>query len=351
METGFDKTISISRKRDTRSDGTTVPSDIKYNINSESKDYGKVVSGRDDLIGKTMYEVWESYYLNNVTIEEAVDNGDIPLVKYLISKGENLDPPIINDPIFEVPILIAFNNGDKDMIDFIINQEINLNKTYDHTIKPLSLAARNLDTDMFDYLIRLGAKIDIDVVMKMFGFKGGDVPFLSFFIENYNISNGLLCSGIQFGIRLGTMDMFKFSHHLAEQYHCEAEDAPHHINYYPGYHPLHYVSYSTVWNTNIEEKIDFLLEKGFDIDQCWNSMTPLMIAAERNMYNTVKYLLEKEADPNKVCGYKGNSLNAALDLSMGLWEYEPYIDDEDRYDLYFDFYQTDHARARRSYQE
>lgn len=76
-----------------------------------------------------------------------------------------------------------------------------------------------------------------------------------------------------------------------------------------------------------------------------------MVAAERNMYRTVKILLERGADPNKRCGNNGNALNAAVNLSKRFWVYDIYIDDEDTYDLYFDFYLTDHGRAKLIYEQ
>jgi len=85
----------------------------------------------------------------------AAENGDKDLVEYFINQKVNIN---IRNCDGMTPLLIAAENGDEDLVEYFINQKVNINIRNCDGMTPLSLAEDSGYDDLAIYLMEHGAK-------------------------------------------------------------------------------------------------------------------------------------------------------------------------------------------------
>ena len=278
----------------TKNDEGTSLFDVSYGISkSENKEMFKIlVENGFDLESKINDD--NSDY---TPLMIAVYKEDYDMVKYLLDKGAN---PNASNNENKTALMIANDDGNFDISKLLIEQGANINTQDEYGLTALMNAAMIGDYEMVKFLLENGANINTK------DNDGNTVLYYNIYYDHYGkeemIENAKKIFNllIKYGADVNTKDNDGAS--LLD------------ISYRP----------STALVQN-REMFKVLVENGFDLESRIKAgehypedydYTPLMIAALRNDYDMVKFLVEKGADVNAKTHSEYSSVVTPLLLSL-----------------------------------
>ncbi|WP_157148972.1 ankyrin repeat domain-containing protein [Brachyspira pilosicoli] len=292
----------------TKNDKGTSLLDVSYRI-SESFDKNKemfkiLVENGFDLESRIKADRSDYDY---TPLMIAVYKKDYDMVKYLLDKGAN--PNTANNEN-KTALMIAIANNNFDISKLLIQQGANINTKDEYGYTALMRAAMIGSYEMVKFLLENGANINIK------DNDGNTVLYYNIRYDHYGKEEMLENAKkifnllIKYGADVNTKDNDGASL-LNKSYRA-----------------------STALAQN-REMFKVLVENGFDLESRIKAgehypedydYTPLMIAALRNDYDMVKFLVEKGADVNAKTHFEYSSVETPLLLSL---DYEHI---ESRYD-------------------
>ena len=99
----------------------------------------------------------------NEELFEAVEKGNLALVKQLVSKGANINA---KDELLGItPLHLAAEKGNLDIVKYLVTKGANVNTKDDYfSWTPLHIAARDGELEIIKYLISKGSDVNADVI-------------------------------------------------------------------------------------------------------------------------------------------------------------------------------------------
>ncbi|ADG70335.1 ankyrin repeat domain-containing protein [Brachyspira murdochii] len=291
----------------TKNDKGTSLLDVSYRI-SESFDKNKemfkiLVENGFDLESRIKADRSDYDY---TPLMIAVYKKDYDMVKYLLDKGAN---PNTSNNENKTALMIAIANDNFDISKLLIQQGANINTKDEYGYTALMRAAMIGSYEMVKFLLENGANINTK------DNDGNTVLYYNIRYDHYGKEEMLENAKkifnllIKYGADVNTKDNYGAS--------------------------LLNAAYSLEGLTPNREMFKVLVENGFDLESrikagedypAGYDYTPLMIAALRNDYDMVKFLVEKGADVNAKTHSEYRSVVTPLLLSL---DYEHI---ESRYD-------------------
>ena len=220
---------------------------------------------------------------NRRMLQVAFEKGDAKIVKYLLSKGADINLCDDNDNFYLIKALeweneeitefilkrINYVNlvgkaltrairwGNKNIIKLMLEKEKKIDYTDVDTVFDIPLNnAIILNPELAVLLIEMGVDIDFHI-------KNGDIPLVTAIGRNSQIAKLLIEKGAEVNL-VG----------------------------------VHYTPLTKSIACGDKEIFELLMEKGADVNLCDISKTPLTIAAENENLEMLKKIIEKGADVN-----------------------------------------------------
>ncbi|MEI0612043.1 ankyrin repeat domain-containing protein [Brachyspira pilosicoli] len=237
----------------------------------------------------------------------AVYKEDYDMVKYLLDKGAN--PNTANNEN-KTALMIANDEGNNNIVKLLIQQGANINTQDEYGITVLMYAAVSGNYEMVKFLLENGANINTKDNY------GNTVLYYNIYYDHYGEKEKLE----------NAKKIFNLLIKYGADVNTKNNDGASLLD--KSYRP------STALAQN-REMFKVLVENGFDLESRIKGgedyppdydYTPLMIAALRNDYDMVKFLVEKGADVNAKTHSEYSSVVTPLLLSL---DYEHI---ESRYD-------------------
>ncbi|MBW5397594.1 ankyrin repeat domain-containing protein, partial [Brachyspira pilosicoli] len=263
------------------------------------------------------------------------------MFKILVENGFDLESKINDDSSDYTPLMIAVYKEDYDMVKYLLDKGANPNASNNENKTALMIAIANNNFDISKLLIQQGANIN---TQDEYGYTAlmraamiGSYEMVKFLLENGadantkdNYGNTVLYHNIRYcHYEEEGLEDAKKIFNLLIKYGADVNTKDN----YGG--SLLNTAYSFSGLPPNREMFKVLVENGFDLESRIKGgedyppdydYTPLMIAALRNDYDMVKFLVEKGANINAKTHSEYSSLETPLLLSL---DYEHI---ESRYD-------------------
>lgn len=221
------------------------------------------------------------------------------IMKYITEFNADIDE-IIELGTGETLLFNACEQGNKDMVKFLIEQGTNVDITNNLNKNPLDVAYNNKHKSIMKCLIECGANINRIIntegdTLLFDACEQGNKKMVKFLVEhgaNVNITNNLNKNPLDVAFDNKHENIMKYLMKHGGQFYNETNE----------------LLFLACQYGN-EEMLKSLTENNADIGaKNWQGYTPLRIAYENNKVNIVKYLVKEcNADINEV-GSDGNTL-------------------------------------------
>ncbi|EAY18311.1 ankyrin repeat protein, putative [Trichomonas vaginalis G3] len=213
--------------------------------------------GRINMLSKAKKECLIQKNLNGCSmLHQAIEKGNIRLVKYLVSVGANKD---VKNYIGITPLHIAIEKGNFEIVKYLISNGVDKEAKDIFGASPIHKAIYNDKIEIVKYLISNGVDKEIK--------------------DNFGVTPLLAA------IKQGNLEIAKYLLSIRAN-----KDA---VNVF-GYFPIHYASQSG----NLEI-VKYLLSIGANKDaQAAFGVTPIHIASSSGNLEVLKYLISIGADKN-----------------------------------------------------
>lgn len=254
----------------------------------------------------------------------AASHGHLGIVKFLAKQGADTNVKIRSGI---TPLWAAASGGHADVVEFLIGKGTDVNVSDNRGRTPLSVARQKEHTEVVDLLRQHGAKETLYAAVA--SDDSDEVRRLLSEGQNINATDSAGRTPLHLAAARGSQEMVKFL--LANNADIHALDDE-------GYTPLGRAArrqrkevvelllarganinelgttfHSLAWGGRIE-MLDFLLEKGADIDPTSVYLTtPLREAVYNKQYETVKFLISKGADVHGSSRYSGGPVFTAVE--------------------------------------
>ena len=220
------------------------------------------------------------------TIHEAAKQGDLAAVKICLQKGIGVIGVDERDHYDNTPLMDAAENGQLDVVKYLVDNGANVN-TIDKAYRtPLMLAAEKGHLDVVKYLVDKGA-MNAQNCAELAA-KNGYLDVVEFLVTKGTDVNARGRNGtmpLMKAAGLGQLDVVKYLVDKGADVNAKGED---------GWTPL--MMAMSDGNLDI---VKVLVEKGADVNAKYeNGLTVLMYAAAAGKLDMVKFLVDKGADVN-----------------------------------------------------
>lgn len=287
----------------------------------------------DAAIVKNNYEMIEYLISKGIKMDKEIlsssiyyaieKNSSLKIIKYLISKGADLRSSSLEGLIS--PIFQALKNNNYEVLEFLVNDELDIYDLDANENTPLDIAIYNKDYKAINLLLE---KIEF----------ANNKSFKSLFtllMVNDSVSTNLFKEKLKKFIEtnkslLSKTDLCMYASFIGDKtIITELLNDGFNINIIDNYkmNALMWASFS-----NNIEIVKLLLDKSIDINvQNENGLTALMFSCLNNNKDIVKYLLEKDANYKLLNNYKSSTYEIctfkdSLESLLILLDYNDNID-------------------------
>ena len=216
------------------------------------------------------------------------DDGEFPLLKYIVEKGANLKQI---DYYYQTPLHVACKKGYLPIVQYLIEKGVNIEAKDTYRSTPLHYACQNDHLPIVQYLIEKGANIETkndSGTPLCFACVKGHLPIVQYLIEkgaNIEAKNTYFQkTPLVIACELGRFQVVQY---LVEKGANIEGDSSYGT-------PLHYAC-----ENGYLEIVQYLIEKGAKIEAKNNrNETPLILACREKKVDVVRFLVQKGANVN-----------------------------------------------------
>ena len=263
------------------------------------------------IISKDRTKIDEKNEHGNTFLHLAADNGNIEVLKYLVSQGANVN---VKDNYGRTPLQVAVNKNNLEMVEYLISHGADVNVKDSFSKSPLHDAASIGNIETVQILISHGAQINAkDKINKTplhHSVEKGHKKITQYLISKNGVVNTKDDRGkypLHYAASFGDLEQVKYliskgaAVNARDKFDlCPLHDAA-------DYEHLEIVKYLLSQGADVNAKGAYIL----GVINRTLGCTPLHIAAFRGNLKVVKYLISQGADVN----LKNNEDQNALDLA------------------------------------
>jgi len=244
----------------------------------------------------------KGWALKPAGIADAIKKGNRENISALMEKYPDL--LTITDYRGYTPLIIAVDEGKKDMVEFLISQGADVNASGEKGLRPLHTAAQKGNADIAKLLILKGS--DVNIVDKNkytplhYAVEERNTDIVKLLIENGADVNARTTEGVQpihISSKYGDIEIAKIL--LAKGADLNSKDKL-------GSKSIQYAA-----GNGRNRMIEFLLSEGVDVNDGKGKLTALHNAAWYGKISTARFLIEKGADVNSLNANKSTPLHLA----------------------------------------
>lgn len=303
------------------------------NVINARKNYGRTalhVAAKNGKLYVVKYLISKGIDINSrdeadwTPLMSAVYGGELNTVRYLIDIGADINA---KSRLCSTSLHFAADSGELDIVKCLVFKGANINAKNIDCRTPLHFAADNGNLSVIKYLIRKGADINAEDeyanIPLYFAIRNRKLEIVKYLVDKTDINNKYNDTLLHLAVCSGELDVAKYLVSRGVNINAKSKFLPLHLSslrgldivgYFVkkaasaegGYYetPLHYA----VFHGNLEIT-EYLIEKGADVNaRNRNSDTPLHLAIMRGKIDVVKVLLKHNADVNA----KNNEEKTAL---------------------------------------
>lgn len=306
------------------------------NVINARKNYGRTalhVAAKNGKLYVVKYLISKGIDINSrdeaewTPLMSAVYGGELNTVRYLIDVGADINA---KSRLCSTSLHFAADSGELDIVKCLVFKGANVNAKNIDCRTPLHFAADNGNLSVIKYLIRKGADINAEDeyanIPLYFAIRNRKLEIVKYLVDKTDINNKYNDTLLHLAVCSGELDVAKYLVSRGVDINAKSKFLPLHLSslrglnivgYFVkkvasaegGYYetPLHYA----VFHGNLEIT-EYLIEKGADVNaRNRNSDTPLHLAAMNGNVDIAKILLKHNADVNA----KNNEGKTALDYA------------------------------------
>ncbi|WP_264705551.1 ankyrin repeat domain-containing protein [Wolbachia endosymbiont (group A) of Gymnosoma rotundatum] len=310
------------------------------NVINARKNYGKTalhVAAKNGKLYVVKYLISKGIDINSrdeadwTPLMSAVYGGELNTVRYLIDIGADINA---KSRLCSTSLHFAADSGELDIVKCLVFKGANVNAKNIDCRTPLHFAADNGNLSVIKYLIRKGADINAEDeyanIPLYFAIRNRKLEIVKYLVDKTDINNKYNDTLLHLAVCSGELDVAKYLVSRGVDINAKSKFLPLHLSslrgldivgYFfkkaasaeGGYYetPLHYA----VFHGNLEIT-EYLIEKGADVNaRNRNSNTPLHLAIMKGKIDVVKVLLKHNADVNAKNNEGKTALHYATDFN------------------------------------
>lgn len=311
------------------------------NVINARKNYGKTalhVAAKNGKLYVVKYLISKGIDINSrdeadwTPLMSAVYGGELNTVRYLIDIGADINA---KSRLCSTSLHFAADSGELDIVKCLVFKGANVNAKNIDCRTPLHFAADNGNLSVIKYLIRKGADINAEDeyanIPLYFAIRNRKLEIVKYLVDKTDINNKYNDTLLHLAVCSGELDVAKYLVSRGVDINAKSKFLPLHLSslrgldivgYFfkkaasaeGGYYetPLHYA----VFHGNLEIT-EYLIEKGADVNaRNRNSDTPLHHAVLMGKVDIAKILLKHNANVNARNNWGMTVLGYAADREL-----------------------------------